>query len=282
MPINSTTRWAPQDDYLRAHYPGSSTKAIAQALGRTEKQVQQRAFELGVKKSKAAKGRSTDRWIVLDEVIQLIYADMHNDALSEFLGISTVDLISRAGYLRLKKSKKIMREVVKKRAANLPRDAQFQPGLVPWNKGMKGFDPVLGRGLYKPGTTAPHAAPIGALRTRTCPVGAHATRLYLEKKTADPGVWERVHRLVWEAENGPVPDGHIVVFRPGCHSVVESEITTDKLECITRAALANRNHPMNHTPEMVGLYQLRSAITRQVNRITKEQTNDHTPHQRAA
>jgi hypothetical protein len=30
--------------------------------------------------------------------------------------------------------------------------------------------------------------------------------------------WVAVHRLVWEQAHGPVPPGHIVVFRPGRHT----------------------------------------------------------------
>jgi hypothetical protein len=82
--------------------------------------------------------------------------------------------------------------------------------------------------------------------------------------------WKAVHRLVWEAANGPIPAGHIVVFKPGTKTVAEAEITADKLECITRTENLRRNHPRNKSPELGRLVQLKGAITRQVNRIARE------------
>jgi hypothetical protein len=51
---------------------------------------------------------------------------------------------------------------------------------------------------------------------------------------------------------------------------VEADITADKLECISRAQHAHRNHPRNKSPELAKLAQLKGAITRQVNRINRE------------
>jgi hypothetical protein len=52
-------------------------------------------------------------------------------------------------------------------------------------------------------------------------------------------------------------------------------ITPDAVEAITRGENARgenarRNHPKNKSPELARLYQLKGAITRQVNRINKE------------
>lgn len=278
MPI--TLKQSEIDAYLREHYANGSTKEIAAAIGRTEKQVMARAYELKIKKSKSAKGRRTQRWVVLDEILELIYADMHNSEIMAFLGINRGDLIARACLMGLKKSRAIMSEVVALRNKTLRANstAQFQPGIVPWNKGMRGFDPVLGRGLYRPGNKSPRSLPVGTLRKRGVTQDSQKARYYLERKVAEPNEWVRVHRLVWEAENGPVPPDHIIVFKTGKHSIVESEITADRLECITRAELASRNHPMNHSPELADIYQLRSAISRQINRITKE-SDEQPTHQ---
>jgi hypothetical protein len=125
--------------------------------------------------------------------------------------------------------------------------------------------------LYRNGLGAPHAVPIGTTRLRGATPQNPKAREYLEKKVAEPSVWVRVHRLVWEQANGQVPDDHIIVFRPGQHTTKEEEITLDRLECITRVELATRNHPMNHHPELAPIYQLKSAISRQINRINQEQ-----------
>jgi hypothetical protein len=82
--------------------------------------------------------------------------------------------------------------------------------------------------------------------------------------------WHPVHRLVWEAAHGPVPKGSICVFKPGRRTTVLEEITLDRIEIITRAQNAARNHPRARSPELARLVQLKGAITRQVNRITRE------------
>lgn len=149
---------------------------------------------------------------------------------------------------------------------------QFKPGLTPWNKGthyVAGGRSAQTR--FKPGEmrgAAQHNyVPIGTLRT--------SKDGYLERKMNDTHPvparrWVAVHRLVWEAANGPIPDGHIVVFKPGQSTVVEALITVDRLECITRAENMRRNSFRTKHPELVQLYQLKGAINRQVNRIHKE------------
>lgn len=149
---------------------------------------------------------------------------------------------------------------------------RFQPGLVPWNKGA--HYAAGGRSIetrFKPGRRPEESRnyrPIGSLR-----VNADGM---LERKVSDDlsiypaRRWTPVARLVWEAAHGPVPPGHLVVFRSGLRSSVLEEITLDRLECITRAENARRNHPRTKSPELARLVQLKGAITRQVNRIARE------------
>lgn len=61
-----------------------------------------------------------------------------------------------------------------------------------------------------------------------------------------------------------------MVFKPGMKTAVLEEITLDRVECISLAENARRNHPRNKHPEYARLVQLRGAITRQVNRINRE------------
>ena len=149
---------------------------------------------------------------------------------------------------------------------------QFKPGMVPWNKGLhyttggRSAETRFKKGQMS-GAAQHNYVPIGTLRiTRDgC----------LERKmTDDPAInpqrrWIPVHRTVWQDAHGPIPDGHIVVFRKGMKTAVESEITIDRLECITRAENLRRNGVWRD-PELGKLYQLKGAIARQVNRIRKE------------
>ena len=157
--------------------------------------------------------------------------------------------------------------------------SQFKPGLVPWNAGRKGWQ-AGGRSVG----TQFHT---GMMPKNTMPVGSHrivtsqgVPRLE-QKMNETPGPnnlrWVPVARLVWEAAHGPIPKGNIVVFKHGMASLVAQEITADRLLCITRREHAQRNHPRSHSPEVAALCQLKGAINRQVNRITREhaQTQGH-------
>lgn len=152
---------------------------------------------------------------------------------------------------------------------------RFTKGITPWNKGIEYI--AGGRSAetrFAKGHTPHTWQPIGSYR-----ITADG---YLERKMNNlPGAnhvrWHGVHRIVWEAANGPIPAGHIVVFKPGTRTTVLELITADKLECITRADHARRNHPGTRNPELYALYQLKGAITRQVNRITRAQQESPAP-----
>lgn len=145
---------------------------------------------------------------------------------------------------------------------------RFQRGMTPWNKGQ--HYQAGGRSAqtrFKPGRRPSTTQPIGSYRLDT--------QGLLQRKVADtPGPnhlrWRGVHELVWIEANGPLPAGHVVCFRPGQRTNVLEEITLDRVECLSRAEIARRNHPMNKSPELARLVQLKGAITRQVNRIARE------------
>ena len=115
---------------------------------------------------------------------------------------------------------------------------RFAPGQTPWNKGTS-YRPGgrAAENQFRPGIRSHNWKPIGTYR-----VNADG---YLDVKISDEGPpqkhWERVHRLVWIEAHGPIPDGHVVVFRPGRFSTELDLITPDALECITRQELAARN-----------------------------------------
>ena len=102
--------------------------------------------------------------------------------------------------------------------------------------------------------------------------------LQLEVKTSDDTGpnhkrWTPVHRLVWEQANGPVPKGHIVIFKtPALRTAVLEEITLDRLLLVSRAEHAQRNHWRTRHPELGNLFALKGAIKRQVNKIIKGST----------
>ena len=207
-------------------------------------------------------------------MLQARYPHEATTALAQALGIDLAQVYSKASRLGLKKSAEFMSVTDNSgrifRGGTLGQKTQFQAGQVSWNAGRKGWQ-AGGRSVvtqFTTGMVPPNTQPIGSLRIVT----NHGDQRQLERKVCDtPGPnhmrWKSVHRLLWEAAYGPTPAGHIVIFKRGMKTLVLEEITLDKVECISRAENANRNHPNRSNPEVAKLIQLKAAITRQVNRI---------------
>ena len=83
---------------------------------------------------------------------------------------------------------------------------QFKKGHVPANKGKKGvggWEPTQ----FKAGNKPWNYQPVGSERTNGDG--------YVDVKVSDPNKWRGKHILTWEAANGPVPQGHVVIFGDG-------------------------------------------------------------------
>lgn len=74
--------------------------------------------------------------------------------------------------------------------------------------------------------------------------------------------WRGVHILNWEAVNGPLPSGHALTFRDGN----KQNTALDNLELVSRAALMRKNSFHNYGKEITQIVQLRSAISRLINK----------------
>lgn len=141
------------------------------------------------------------------------------------------------------------------------RATRFQPGQTPWNKGTS-YRPGgrCAETQFKPGQRPHTWRPVGSYR-----VNADG---YLDRKVTDDALphkrWERVHRLVWIAANGPIQRGHVVVFKPGRKSTVLEDITADALECITRQELAARNTIHRYPPALQQAMRLAAKLRRKL------------------
>ncbi len=210
-------------------------------------------------------------WTADDEaLLRWLYPDWPAAGLVHVMGRTAAAIRQRALLLGIGKS-----------AAYLAANArgQFRPGLVPHNKGLRrpGWAPGRMRETqFKPGRapqTARNYRPIGSLRVDKD--GRLARKVTDDTTLAPARRWRAEHALVWEAAHGPIPAGHIVVFRPGCHTTDPRAITPDKLELITRAENMRRNSI--HTrlpPEVVDLVRLRNALQRRINNRSPREQQD--------
>lgn len=192
------------------------------------------------------------------------YAETPNELLGRVLNRAPRNVAQKARKLGLSKSAQFLAR----------QSGRFEAGLVPWNKGRPGTtgtQDACRATQFKPGRPAELSAnyrPIGSVRA--------AKGGYLEQKITDDRSlyparrWVPVHRLVWDREVGPIPPGHIVVFKPGMLTTDLKQITPDRLECISRAENMARNTVHRYGKDIAQLIQLRAAITRQLNKKEKE------------
>ena len=215
---------------------------------------------------------------VEEQMLRLHYADSHTEDLAKELGRPVDRVRAKANAMGLRKTREFIAEVARARSMTPGHPSQahrFQKGIVPHNKGIKrpdGWAPGRMRETqFRPGNKPVNWAPVGSYRVNTDGV--------FERKFSDePGPpkarWRAVARLVWEEQIGPVPPGHIVVFKRGMRPERVDDIeayTVERLECISRAENMQRNTYHQYGPEVSQLVQLRGVLTRTINQRKKKE-----------
>lgn len=134
---------------------------------------------------------------------------------------------------------------------------QFQKGLTPWNKGKPHNPPGSEKGRFKKGGMPQTWQPIGSERTDSDGI--------TYRKVSDTGPrkkkWRAVHVLLWEEHNGPLPDGHIVVFADRN----QKNVTIENLVAISRAENMQRNTVHRYPPELRHVMKLAAKLRRKIN-----------------
>ena len=145
-------------------------------------------------------------------------------------------------------------------------NTRFKPGHETWNKGTKGLMTGGVETQFKPGQLPHNTAEVGSYRITK---DGTLQRKIGNAKGSNSKRWRGVHELVWVEANGPVPAGHICVFKPGMKTADLASITVAKVECVSLAENMRRNTYHRYGKEVAQLVQLRGAITRQINRKEK-------------
>lgn len=150
---------------------------------------------------------------------------------------------------------------------------QFKKGDAPWNSGKKiTLHPNSVKTQFKKGQGAgkdnPNWVPVGSERI--------TKDGYLQIKVNDDMPfykrWKLYHRILWEEVNGPIPNGHSVVFKTGTQSSVKEDIKLENLELISNAELMRRNTIHRYPPELVQVMQTLGRLDKQIQK--KEGNNE--------
>ncbi len=268
--------WTPADTRTlrRLAGRGLSLREIAESMGRARGHIAQRAARHDIEVRRAIAQRF--RWTPKAEAqLRKLFASLSAEDIAERMGCKLSSIYNHAQILGLRKSK----DWISKRTAQRWKEGRhegsrqhcFRKGEVPHNKGLRrpGYSPGnMARTQFKKGRPAAQShnyVPIGTEKYDT------KRKVLVRKITDDPSIypaarWRPVHVMVWEAVHGPVPAGHIVIFRPGMKSLVASEITIDRIELVSLRENMRRNSIHNLPPALVEVVQLKGALQRQINR----------------
>lgn len=196
----------------------------------------------------------------MDALMQARYPNIKSSVVAAELGVNVNAVYTRASALGLKKTEEFMASPDScrlRRGDEVGKAFRFQKGQVPPNKGVKG---VVYQGCvatqFKPGQRSANYKPVGS--TRICSKDGYV----LIKMAEGLFQWKLLHRIVWERMNGPIPKGFLVSFID--RNPLNWKITN--LTLITKKQNALRNSIHNYGTEIAQLYQLKGAITRQINK----------------
>ena len=240
--------WTEQEEALLCRaYATTPTRELAARLSPhtghlSLYQVYNKARSLGLKKSARfmasehsgrIKAGMLRVWTKEKEsILRRDYPDTPTRELAARLGLTIKQVYHKARCMNLKKSAAFRTTIESgcfRTGHKIGLSNRFQVGNAPFNKG---------RAYHAVGRSAETHYRAGHIPHNTMPTGAVMTDSsgYLKQKIAD-NHWEYVHRLVWEKAHGPIPDGHIVIFKDGD----KSHIALDNLACISQRENMQRN-----------------------------------------
>ena len=199
-----------------------------------------------------------------DAVLVAEYGTCEAAEIAGKLERSVSSVYTRAWQLGLRCPKSRLVEAGKKVAAYPSAIAnRFRKGHAPANKGRKmSSDTYLrvARTMFRKGHMPTNHREVGSER-----INIYG---YIEVKVAEPNVWRQKHRLVWEQEHGPIPEGYNIQFRNGDRQ----DLRICNLYLISRAdQMRNENSLSARYPEeLQNAIRARGALKRQISLHNKK------------
>lgn len=211
-------------------YPKRSISRLIEIFGGTRASIASKACSLKLRK------KNVHHWTPAEiEMLRELYPDTSNPEIGKIFKVTESKISNLAHRLKLRKSEAFM--------ADPANRSCFPKGHVPKNKGKKQVNYMSAEQISR---TASTRFKKGQLPPNTLHDGVITVRHGHKKRGARPykhiriglAKWKMLHVYMWEQANGPVPSGHIIVFRDKDSMNCELE----NLEMISRAEHARRNH----------------------------------------
>lgn len=122
---------------------------------------------------------------------------------------------------------------------------RFEKGHESHNKGKKGLKyPGSEKGWFQDGHDPYNTAPVGTILVKS---DGYLWKKIDNKPKNKIKNWRQLHLIVWEEANGPIPDGHFIIFKDGN----KQNVALSNLMMISRAenAVMNKFGLRFRTPE---------------------------------
>lgn len=209
-----------------------------------------------------------------DRILIERYANTATSELLELLPGRKIGMIyQHARILGLKKSD----EFLKSEAAGRIQKGGLTPGQVrnqfkkghkPWNAGID-YKAVLSneaiegmaKTQFKKGARPVTAHAPGTIFPIKDSKGKEYLFISMEGRSYMP-----YHVYLWIEVHGPVPKGCVIRFKDGN----QFNCVLENLLCLTRSENMKMNSYHRYGKEIAGLIQLRGALTRQINKLSKD------------
>ena len=197
------------------------------------------------------------------------YPDMPTAELAARLGLSIQQVYDKVRGLGIKKSARYRK--TRHSGCCLPgerrgRATEFKAGMAPHNKGKK---------FEAGGRSRETRFKAGRRPANTVPVSTVVTDSYgylRQKIAANRGRfgWRFLHHVVWEAAHGPLPAGHIVIFKDGDRRNVQLE----NLVCISKRDNMHRNTIQRYPKALKQTIRAVAKLNKTINKTIEDKQHE--------
>lgn len=189
--------------------------------------------------------------------LEQLYPDNYTAEIAKGMGRSVTSVYGMANIMGLAKSQAFIQKELQ-RQGNRLREAgkatQIKKGNIPVNKGKPVPKEVIAKlkpTMFKKGGTPHNTKHDGYER-----VNVYG---YVEVRLSQ-GKFVHKHRHVWEQANGPIPEGHVLVFKDGN----KLNVCIENLELITRKQNMQRNTIARYPTELKQTIKLLKKLKRKI------------------